>query len=273
MRTLVTFILAGALGAAPLSAAPSSYRKPTRAQAAQVRLAANLSGADLERVRIGNQAGILKIFGKDERTTRFLKGSEHPNGGGIDGREWAPIKPADRDKILQALEVKDAPALATSLMRNFTRISRVPATALLGALAVPGESSAALPVATQKKVRDFLRERLQPAEDAAVRRQAVLALAVQPATDKQIVQAMINFLRRDHNAWNTFGVVQFFQHQARTIAAMPEVEAFKTSVAASGSPHTLQILKSLKDAAPAPPLATPAAPPLSPPPPLPVPTP
>lgn len=271
MRYVIPLLIAGTL--ATSHAAPGSYRKPTKAQAASVRLATNLTGADLERVRIGNQAGILKIFGKDERTTKFLKGSEHPNGGGIDGREWAPVKPADRDKIVEALDIKDPNALATNLMRSFTRVSRVPATALLGALAVPGESSTALPAATQTKVRDFLRARLQPGEDAAVRRQAVLALAVQATTDKQTVQAMINFLRRDHNAWNTFGVVQFFQYQARTIAAMPDAKAFAASVAATDSPHMQQILKNLKDAAPPPATATPDAPPLSPPPPVPAPTP
>lgn len=266
MKTILALTIAGML-AAPLVAAPA-YRKPTKSQAAAVRLAPGLTGADLERIRIGNQAGILKIFARDERTTKFLKGSESWNGGGIDVRQWAPVKPADRDAILKTLEVKDPEALALSLMRSYSRISRVHAVALLGTLAVPGAETTPLSAATQVKVREFLRTRLQPPEDAAARRQAVLALAIHPTTDQQIAQAMINFLRRDHNAWNTFGVVQYFEYHAKTLAALPQAAALATSIAATGSPHAQQILRNLTAAAPpAPepsPSVTPAPPPGSP---------
>jgi len=46
-----------ALLACPLLAAP--YRKPSPQQARAVSLGQGLNGADLERIKVGNQAGIL----------------------------------------------------------------------------------------------------------------------------------------------------------------------------------------------------------------------
>ncbi len=242
-RKLLTWLLAALFIALP-ALAQSSYRAPKPEQSVKVSLGQGLTGADLERVRTGHQGGLLKVVGKDG-ATMFLKG-EALGSGGIDGREWAPLSKAERDQIVKALAVGDPNALANSLMTNYTRISRAPALALLGVLAYPGAETPALKADLRAKVLQFCRNRIQPAEDNIVRRQAVLALSIQPSTDAQTVASMLNFLRRDHNAWNTFGTVQFFEYQAAAIRKMPLYQSYLTQLLASGNPHTDQLVAVLK---------------------------
>lgn len=232
-------------GLLALVATAEGYRKPTPAQAAKVSLGQQLTGADLERVKVGHQAGILKVV---DRAGSPLFAKKHDGMVAIDGREWAPLTPASRDAILKALNVTDPEALASALMASYSRVSRAPALALLGALAYPGQTSPALSPSTRAKTLKFLRSRLQPGEDNVVRRQAVLALAIQPDTDAETVAAMLNFLRRDHNAWNTFGVVQFFEYQASSVRELPNYDSYVAQLGASGSPHGAQIARDLKAA-------------------------
>lgn len=147
MKTSLILLL---LAAGPLLAAP--YRKPSAQQTRAVSLGQGLNGADLERIKVGNQAGILKVMGKDGHSVAFLKGEGTWNGGGIDGREWAPLKPEEREAILRALQVKDPIDLSYQIVLKYEKLSRVPALALLGVLQEPHS-------------HEFLRKRLQPEED------------------------------------------------------------------------------------------------------------
>lgn len=226
-----------------VSAAP--YRKPSTGQTAKIALGQGLTGADLERVRLGHQAGVLKVQDR-AGVDRFAK--SHNGVVGIDGRELARLSPESRDAILKALDVSNPSALAGRLMADYSRLSRAHALAVLGVLAYPGERSADLPEPARKKVLDFLRARLQPAEDNIVRRQAVVALAIQPATDSVMVAAMLNFLRRDHNAWNTAGVVQFFAAHKEQVRGLPDYAGVLKQLEASGNPHAGQISRELEAA-------------------------
>ncbi len=227
-RSLILLLLVSC----PLLAAP--YRKPSLQQARAVSLGQGLNGADLERIKVGNQAGILKVLGKDGRSVAFLKGADTWNGGGIDGREWAPVKPEEREAILRALGVKDPIELSYQLTLKYEKLSRVPAVALIGVLQEPHS-------------HEFLRKRLQPSEDNVARRQAVLALAISPKIEPDDVAAILNLLKRDHNAWNTFGVVQFFElHQAELL----KDPTLKARVQATNSPHAQQITSLLQSPPP-----------------------
>lgn len=266
-RPILLHLLLAALLIAIPALAQSSYRAPKPEQSIKVSLGQGLTGADLERVRTGHQGGLLKVVGKDG-SNLFLKG-ESLGSGGIDGREWAPLSKTERDQIYKALQIQDPNALANSLMTNYTRISRAPALALLGVLAYPGQDTPSLKPELRAKVLQFCRNRLQPAEDNIVRRQAVLALSIQPGTDAETVASMLNFLRRDHNAWNTFGTVQFFEYQAASIRKMPLYQSYLTQLLASGNPHTDQLVAVLKKTPQAPltmpatrpPIAQPTTPP------------
>ena len=217
------------------------YRPPTPAQAARVRVTSTLSGADVSRVKVGHQAGILKILDRDGYTERFLKGRGTWNGGGIDGVKWAPVSTAERDEMVEALEITDVEATAVGLIQQYPRLARLPAVALLGVLATPGKSN--LSPATQGEVVNFLRGRLKPEEDAPTRRQAVLALALLPETNAQTVAAVVGFLKRDHNHWNTFTTVQFFQYQRSRLGSLPELVK---AVEATDNPHVETIVEILQ---------------------------
>lgn len=225
--------------------AEAEYSKPTLEQASRVPLGQGLNGGDLERIKVGHQAGVLKVLSESDEVL-FLKGAGTAAGAGVDSRELAPLSSTDRDKIVSALRISDPNAMARSLLNNYSRISREHALALLGALAYPGSESTPLKPHLREEVLQFARSRLQPREDNKVRRQAVLALAVQPQTDAQMVQAMLNFLRRDHNAWNTFGVVQFFEIHRDQIRELPDFQAYLVQVRKSGSPHSEQIIALLE---------------------------
>lgn len=225
MRKTLAILL---LASCPLWAAP--YRKPSPQQASRVSLGQGLNGGDLERIKVGSQAGILKIMGKDGHSVAFLKGEGSWNGGGIDGREWAPVSAQDREAMLRALGVKDPIDLSYQLVLKYEKLSRVPAIALVGVLQEPHS-------------HEFLRKRLQPAEDQVARRQAVLALAISPKIEPDDVTAMLNLLKRDHNAWNTFGVVQFFELHQAELAKDPTLKA---RVQATDSPHAPQIVSLLQ---------------------------
>lgn len=229
--------------AALMFVSATGYRKPTLAQAAKTSLSQDLTGADLERLKLGHQAGVLKVVDKDG-TTMFAKTS---NGvAAIDGREWAPLSPTARDQILGGLGVS-APGLVTNaLLTKYTLVSRAHALALLGVLAYPGKETAPLQPKQRERVLQFLRDRLQPVEDNIVRRQGVVALAVQPTTDNVTIAAMLNYLRRDHNAWNTAGVVQYFENHSAYIRQRPQFPSVLKQLAASGNPHSAQIAMALK---------------------------
>lgn len=222
----------------------AEYRKPRPEQVAHVLLGQGLTAADLERIKIGHQAGVLKVVARDGTTVKFIKGGDGLLG--IDGREWAPLSPGQRDQIVSGLGLKDPGGMASSLMTNYNRISRAHALALLGVLARPGEKTPPLGAELRAKVLKFCRSRLQPEEDNIVRRQAVLALAIQPKTDGETITSMLNFLRRDHNAWNTFGVVQFFEYHREFIQTTAGYQGYLAQLAASGSPHADQIIALLK---------------------------
>ncbi len=224
----------------------AKYRQPTTQQAQQVSLGQGLTGADLERIKIGHQAGLLKVVSSDGTTVKFIKGDAKLGALGIDGREWAPLTSSQRDQVVKALGITDTDALARSLMANYTQISRAHALALLGLLCYPGQDSASLTPELRTKTLQFLRNRLQPAEDNVVRRQAVLALAIQPETDEVSVAAILNFMRRDLNAWNTFGTVQFFDYHSDFIRKMSKYQGFLTQLIASDNPHADQILRTLR---------------------------
>lgn len=234
--------------ATPLWAQPGFRPKPALALARQVPLGGGLTGADLDRLSVGNQAGVLKVTGRDG-SVKFLKAADHPNGGGIDGREWAPVKPADRDAILRAVGSADPDGLARRLMDAYPRLWRQAAVALLGVLATPGETSKPLKAATRARLTQFLTARLAPGDDPRALRQAVLAFAIQPKTDLATARRLMKLMKRDHNAWETFGTVQYFELHRYEITRWPQYAVLQQELAATGNPHLEQIQSILAAAA------------------------
>lgn len=96
MRTFTPFLLL-------LLLTPGVFAKPlspgAKKKAASLQLAPGFTGADLERLRVGNQAGLLKIQSPDGPTPVFKKNIDSTNVEAIDSVNFAPVKPTDRDAI------------------------------------------------------------------------------------------------------------------------------------------------------------------------------
>ncbi len=205
--------------------------------------APNLTEKYLKRIRVGHQAGILKVYAPDLKTVRFIKTTEEAEPGveGIDGIKWAPWRASDREQLLVALEIAptEAEAVASKLMQNYARLPHLEGVALLGALGTR------LSPATTQKLIGFLKARLVAKETVQVKRQAVLALALVPTVDFAEVAAVINFMKGSRNGWETFTTHQFFDYHKGAILAFERLPEVKQRLKQSGSPRAEGILESL----------------------------
>ncbi len=224
------------------------WTEAERARVAHLRLASNLTGADLERIKVGNQAGILKVFARDQHTVKFLKGSTWSDVSGIDGVKWAPLSETDRESILTALPVNpgERTKLDQSLMRLYARLPHLQTIALLGVLARPGQSDSLSPAATRTTL-SFLEHQLLADPEGKVRRQAALALAVVPVFEPAEVAVILKFMKQDQNGWDTFTAGTFFQLHRQDVVGLPNLERIKQAVAESGNPHSEDILRTLNN--------------------------
>ncbi len=224
---LLLLLCASTLAAKPMTPAE-------KARAARVHLTASLTGADLERIHVGNQAGILRIVAPDHHTVRFLKGTAASDVAGIDGEKWAPLSPTDRDSILAALDItpSQAEAVTRKLIADYAKLPKLETVALLGVLDGPS-------------VVLFLEKRVLSSDPGPVRRQAVLALALIPHCGTEALPDILKFLQRDRNGWDTFTTVQFFEYHRDELQALPNLERIKAAVTASDNPHAEEILRRL----------------------------
>lgn len=206
--------------------------------------APSLTEKFLKRIRVGHQAGILKVYAPDLKTVRFIKTSDEAEPGveGIDGVRWAPWRASDREQLLVALDIApgEAEAVANKLMQNYARLPHLETVALLGALGIR------LSPATTQKLIAFLKARLVAKETIQVKRQAVLALAVIPAVDFAEVAAVISFMKASRNGWETFTTHQFFDYHKGAILGFERLPEVKQRLTQSGSPRAEGILQSLE---------------------------
>jgi hypothetical protein len=229
------------------------------ALAGRIHLTAKLTGADLARLRIGNQAGLLKVRDRDRKDV-FLKSSSESDLQAIDGVKWAPILPADRDAILATLAIgeSEVDGVAAALIAHYKQLPHVETLALLAVLANPGTHTGPSLKARMATLH-FLTQQLARKDSSMAQRQNVLALAQLPDVDSDAVRAVLNFLERTPNNWDTFTTVQFFQYHRDAIVAMKDAAVYHKQLAASGNPHASQILNAL-DHPPAVQANTPASP-------------
>lgn len=198
--------------ATPLVPPPPSSFQPSR---------------DLKRVRVGNQAGVLKVVAADGKTNLAFRG--------IDDRNIARYTPQDRASVLAALGIGSPDVAARQLMDGYSSLPKKECLAVLGALAAgPLEPSVA--------VRRFLAARVAIEKDVALRRQAVLALAVANATDRESTEDVLRFFETSDNLWETFTVQMFFEYQSSGIRRQAEFARVRSRVAAVKSLYTPYIL-------------------------------
>lgn len=184
---------------------------------------------DLKRIRVGNQAGILKVVAPDGKSDAAFRG--------IDDRNIARYTPEGRAAVLAALGISSADAAARQVMDGYSALPKKECLALLGALAAgPLEPGVA------QSARRFLAARVALEKDVALRRQAVLALAVASVTDRESTDEVVRFFETSENLWETFTVQMFFEYQAGGIRRLPEFARVRSRVAAVKSLYTPYIL-------------------------------
>ena len=204
------------------------------------------SNPDLKRIHVGNQAGILKVYGRDRHSVAFLKGSSWSDVSGIDGVKWAPVTPTDRDQILGALGVGEDPEqIDRTLITHYAKLPHLEAVALLGVLATPGNVTRPLSTGAEESTVHFLEHVVSADTVPKVRRQAVLALAIQSTVSPAAVNTVLHFLKSDHNIWDTFTTVQFFDYHRAELMRSNNLPAIRKQVEHSGNPHAEDILRLL----------------------------
>lgn len=186
---------------------------------------------DLKRCLVGNQAGLLKVV-SPQRKVLFSRG--------IDDRSLAVLSPSDRLQLLKALEIDPGQinSVAEGLLKSFARIPGKEAVALLSVLATSPDLNPQL----REEIETFLVTQMNRHKDVAVRRQAILALAVLPRVRQATVTSVIQRFETCENLWETFPIQQFFEYHGPNLRATPEVGDVKTRITAVRSLYTPAVL-------------------------------
>jgi hypothetical protein len=215
------------------------HKQITKGAVAGARLGVALAVSDLNRIAVGNQAGIMKVYAPNHQDVAFMKDAPGTDLKGIDGTQWAPLDAAQRAALLASLPVSvdEESNVAANLMRTYPTLGaqRRTALALLGAMAATPDDH--LDEATRAQIRHFLCQQVSAGHDVSLHRQAVLALALASGTDAESVNTVIDFMSRSHNAWETFTTQQFFQYHRGEICAMSDLPVFETRLQNSGNPY------------------------------------
>jgi hypothetical protein len=248
LRPIFTLLLVLGLCAPLLAATP--VKKPAPKPAAKkpvakkpapkaiVILGKNFTSLDLDRMFVGNQAGILKIFTNDKKGVLFVKDAPNTDMKGIDGTLWAPVTDRHRNEILAALGIPDSELVNVSnnLMKHFSKLKKREAIAVLGLIgSLPDGRLADTQAST---ISDFLESLLKKEKDVIVRRQATLSLALLDEVDDATVLAVVDFMKSSANAWETFTTKQFFEYHLKYIRSRPSLGTIRERVTASGNPYS-----------------------------------
>lgn len=191
---------------------------------------------DLKRLRVGNQASILKVMDFANRHEEVHRG--------LDDRNTAPFTPSQRASVFGALGVpsSDLPRAAESVMQSYSRLPRREALAFLGAVGShPGLGSD-----YRSRLQTFVSDKLASEKDVILRRQAVLALAVMDKPAPATVERVLSFYEGSENLWETFPVQMFFELHAPELRASPQYASIHQRVGAVNSLYRENILHYLE---------------------------
>lgn len=190
---------------------------------------------ELKRLMIGNQAGIVKVLGPNREGVAYARG--------IDDQSLARINHEDCHCVFSALGVHTAKImpLAQYIMINYSSLPHKEAVAILSVAAC----SPALDASTREKAEQFLVQVMETDKDVHARRQAILALAVQPQVTLATTDRVIRIYEHSENLWETFPVQQYFQYHAAQLRRQQNFGELRQRVAGVNSLYTPAILNYL----------------------------
>lgn len=193
---------------------------------------------DLKRIRVGNQASLIKIMDATNKKAVYTRG--------LDGVLWAPVLETHRQSIFNALGISPGSLdqVATQLMNGYAGYKqKKECLALLGIIG--SSSGPSLSDGTRSKLQSFLVKNMQSSKDVVLRRQACLNLALQNFLDPGSAEAVTLFYEKSKNLWETFPVQQFFEYQKDRISLLPNKNQIRARIAAIKEIYTPNILKFL----------------------------
>ena len=193
---------------------------------------------DLKRLRLGNQASVIKVMDAANKKVVYTRG--------LDGVMWAPVLEAHRQSIYSALGIQASSLdkTALQLVNGYSGFAqKKECIALLGIIG--SAEGTALSDDTRKTIQTFLVKIMRTSTNVVLRRHACLSLALQDSLQQESVDAVVTFYEKSKNLWETFPVQQVFEYQKDCISLMPGRSQFRTRIAAINEIYTPNILKFL----------------------------
>jgi len=191
--------------------------------------------SELKRLMVGNQAGIVKVLGPNRQGEAYVRS--------IDDQSFARLNQEHCGSIFQALGLPQARIRPTaqSIMINYATLPHKEAVAFLGAAAC----SSCLDDSLKDKTESFLVQVMEQDKDVHARRQALLALAVQPHVSPATAERVLKKYEGCENLWETFPMQQFFHFHAPALRKLPNFDQIRQRVASVNSLYTPCILEHL----------------------------
>lgn len=235
--TLFMGSIAVAAPSAPAKGKSQPAKKPVAAVKVAKLTAAELAlQAELKRLMVGNQAGIVKVLGPNRVGVAYARG--------IDDRSIARMDDAARLAIFEAMGVQSATLVQRSndVMKTYSKLPKKEAVAFLGTVATtPG-----LDAAHRAKVEDFLVKVMETDKDVTARRQAILALAVLPEVTPSTTERVLTLYEKSENLWETFPVQQYFEYHAGRVRQLSNFEQLRERISSVKSLYTPNVLTYLE---------------------------
>lgn len=190
---------------------------------------------DLKRLRVGNQASILKVMDSSNQHEQVYRA--------LDDRSAARFTTAQRAALFGALGIpsSDLPRAAELVMRGYAGLPKREALAFLGAVG----SHPGLDADYRAHLQSFVGARLAE-KDVTLRRQAVLALAVMERPAPATVEKVLAFYEHSENLWETFPVQMFFEYHGAEIRTGDDFARVHERVEAVNSLYRQNILSYLE---------------------------
>jgi len=193
---------------------------------------------DLKRLRVGNQASVLKVMDSANKKVVYMRG--------LDGVMWAPVLEEHRRGIFTALGITPAALdkVTRDLIKFYSKTGQKKECIAL--LSIAGSSrEPSLSDETHKELQSFLVKIMRGSTNVVLRRQACLCLALQRSLLPASVEAVVQFYEKSRNLWETFPVQQVFEYQKECINSMPNKSQIRARIAAVKELYTPNILKFL----------------------------
>lgn len=201
----------------------------------------------LARIKVGNQAGLLKVMDESDTVTRYLRV--------IDDYSQAQVTPEQRQMVLDSLNLtpNELRCLAVRLINNYVaeRKHRLQLVALLGMIAANNDNS--IDLATSERIQTFLVSKLIGGDDklgqeqqTVLKRQCLVALALMTTNTPQAIDAVVRFYEKEQaNLWVTSPMPLYFRLHADEIKALPNFDTIYSRISSVPSLYTAKITEYL----------------------------